>query len=57
MCYADNEEITQLKPSESKNHVQNGVPTSSAANQSLGVTRRVMSHSSASLSVVPCLIE
>ncbi|CAK8544869.1 unnamed protein product [Lathyrus sativus] len=36
----DNEEITQLKPSESKNHVQNGVPTSSAANQSLGVTRR-----------------
>lgn len=36
----DNEEITRFKPSASNNHVPNGVPTSGAATQTLGVTGR-----------------
>ncbi|XP_004494774.1 protein ABIL1-like isoform X2 [Cicer arietinum] len=36
----DNEEITWLKPSASKSHAPNGVPTSSAATQTLGVSGR-----------------
>jgi len=54
---ADNEEIARLKPSASNNHVPNGVPTSGAATQTLGVTGRVMSYSSASSTDVPCLIK
>jgi hypothetical protein len=53
---ADNEEITRLKPSASNNHIPNAVPTSSATTQTLGVTGRVMSYSSASSNVVPCSI-
>ncbi|CAI8615649.1 unnamed protein product [Vicia faba] len=34
----DNQDIMQLKPSAPKNHIPNGVPTSSAATQTLGVT-------------------
>ena len=49
-----NEDITRLKPSASDNHVPNGVPTSGAATQTLGITGRVMSASS---NVIPCLIK
>jgi hypothetical protein len=54
---ADDEEINRLKPSASNNHILNAVPTSSAATQTLGVTGRVMSYSSASSNAVSCLIE
>lgn len=52
--HVDREESTGIKPPAAQLHLPNGVPTSSAATQTLGATGRVMSLSSGSSIVQWC---